>query len=81
MQSDAERRRWRGGSDLEDALRTGGSVAAGVILGHVMEGAVQASEPDQPAPPEPAYTPEPPPTDTSVSSWESDESDTGQSSW
>lgn len=78
MQADAERRRWegsRGGSALEDALTTGAAVAAGVILGNVIHGAAEASPHSMP---EPAISPPPPPTDTSVSTWESD---TGQSSW
>jgi hypothetical protein len=76
MQADADRRRWDGGSGLQDALATGAAVAAGVILGNVIEGAAHASPPDQA--PEPSINPEPPPTDTSVTTWESD---TGQSSW
>jgi septation ring formation regulator EzrA len=81
MQADAERRRWeggRGGSALGDALTTGAAVAAGVILGNLVSGSVEAGTSPSPDIPEPAISPEPPPTDTSVTSWESD---TGQSSW
>jgi hypothetical protein len=81
MQADAERRRWEGGrrgSALDDALRTGAAVAAGVILGDAMQGSADAASPAPTDIPEPAIAPEPPPTDTSVSDWESD---TGQSSW
>ena len=81
MQADAERRRWeggRGGSAMGDALTTGAAVAAGVILGNVVSGAAEDGSSAPPDMPEPAISPEPPPTDTSVTSWESD---TGQSSW
>ena len=79
MHADAERRRWEGGgSGLGDALATGAAVAAGVILGNALDDAARGATPDIPSPPEPMISPEPPPTDTSVSGWETD---TGQSSW
>jgi hypothetical protein len=78
MQVEAERRRWEGRSGMEDALGRGAAVAAGVVLGHVLGAAAQASTPEAPPEPEPVISPEPPPSETGGSSWESD---TGQGSW
>ncbi len=82
MQADAEQRRWQGsqgGSGLGDALATGAAVAAGVILENVMQSSAQAAAPEPPpSAPEPMISPEPPPTDTGVGTWQSD---SGQGTW